>query len=115
MSLESLKFKHPEIYNRVNELNDKRITDFSLTSEGYTIWSDVERGDYDSWYKFWSKNAPESVEVEVKDESYFNTQVTFRTFRTIFFLLCLYDIKFSFVLLALLEILELILVVKLKK
>lgn len=94
MIIKDLKFKHPEIYNRVLELqssngnsynDDLHIGtgstegnfDWDLTSEGFDVWCTVSDGNVNDWYAFWKlknpsaqNDSPNPVET-VEDEKLF--------------------------------------------
>lgn len=111
MNIEQLRFEHPEIYKRIQELLDKRLTDFSLTSEGFEIWDDVEKGNYYGWYQFWNKTPPKQFLI-TSPESKIPYDIVFSILKISAYASVFYSVKLALTGLLLLEFINLLLTLK---
>jgi len=111
MNIEQLRFEHPEIYKRIQELIDTRHTDFSLTSEGADIWNDVENGNYYAWYQFWNKTPPKQFIINSNEKRYpFDT--VFSISRILIYCSAFYNVNIAISALIVLEFINLLLTFK---
>lgn len=111
MNIEQLRFEHPEIYKRIQELIDTRHTDFSLTSEGADIWNDVEKGNYYAWYQFWNKTPPKQFIIN-SNEKRFPLDKIFSISRILIYVSAFYNVNIAILGLITLEVTNLLSVFK---
>jgi hypothetical protein len=95
MNIEQLRFEHPEIYKRIQELIDTRHTDFSLTSEGIDVWNDVEKGNYYAWYEFWNKMPPKQLIIQSNPRNFFSRNIILSILRIFIYISAFYHVNIA--------------------
>jgi len=114
MNIEQLRFEHPEIYKRIQELIDTRHTDFSLTSEGIDVWNDVEKGNYYAWYQFWNRMPPKQLIIQSNRQNFFSRSTILGILRIFIYISAFYNVNIAIFGLIILEVMNLSLTLKSK-